>query len=414
MRNRKFSFSILTVILLSFLFSCSLFKKKQNEAIETIDLTEGIVNKKPHNLSEIAKDIDLIKLETTEECLIGKIYQTFFVSDKIIIIDKDQQQSGKNYNGIVLVFNRDGKFLNKIGSRGKGPGEYSNINAATVDRKNEHFYISDMGSKWMKYDLSGNFIKESKLPFWANRFQIFDDKIYFYFNPTTRDQNDNYYFSICDLELNEIKKVLKCNTGRGSLGSKVLYKTEGQMRYWNILNHDTVYNVDKEFGLSAKYYLEYPDKVPYEYLIDVFGKLNNNIHLTRFSYLRETKEYIFASLIYKRRDSRVVFRKEDGFVFGPENHNWETMYTNYGHGFNNDLNGGLPFWPVNKIDDKTVYSHFNILDFKEYIKERKEHIDDGTYEELNIKLSKKQEELEEMISNSSESDNPVLVIVTLN
>jgi len=414
MKIKQLPLSAIILILLSVLISCSLHKKKQNESIETIDLTDGIENKKPHNLSEIARDIKLIKLETTDECLIGKIYQTFFVSDKIIIVDQDYQQSAENRHGIVLVFSKDGKFLHKIGNRGKGPGEYTNINAATIDRKNRHFYISDMGSKWMKYDLSGNFIKESKLPFWANRFQIFDDKIYFYFNPTTRDQNDNYYFSICDLNLNEIKKTLKCYTGRGSLGSKSLYKTEGQMRYWNILNHDTVYNVDADFGLTAKYYLEYPDKMPYEYLIDVFGKLNNNIHLTQFNYLRETKDYIFASLIYKRRDNHVAFRKKDGVVFGPENHKWETMYTNYRHGFNNDLNGGLPFWPVSKIDDKTVYSHFNIIDFKDYMKERKEHIDSGTYEELNIKFPKKQEELEEIISKSSESDNPVLVIVTLN
>ena len=66
-------------------------------------------------LSEIADDITYITLDNSFP--IGFIYDTFeFLNSSICLSAKDIG---------ILTFNRDGKFLRKIGGIGRGPGEYT-------------------------------------------------------------------------------------------------------------------------------------------------------------------------------------------------------------------------------------------------------------------------------------------------
>lgn len=70
------------------------------------------------DLSEILDDsIEIIPLETTEECLISKINRIEFYQDKIFVSDKA--------NAKIFVFTSEGKYLKSIGTQGGGPGEYS-------------------------------------------------------------------------------------------------------------------------------------------------------------------------------------------------------------------------------------------------------------------------------------------------
>ena len=64
----------------------------------------------------------------------------------------------------VLVFNKDGKFVRSIGSRGQGPGEHNTVNNVAVDDKNSRLFILAGGpSKVICYHLDGTFIKETRL-----------------------------------------------------------------------------------------------------------------------------------------------------------------------------------------------------------------------------------------------------------
>lgn len=70
------------------------------------------------DLSEILDDsIEIIPLETTEECLISRVDRIEFYKDKIFILDRS--------NTKVFVFTSEGKYLKSIGTQGLGPGEYS-------------------------------------------------------------------------------------------------------------------------------------------------------------------------------------------------------------------------------------------------------------------------------------------------
>ena len=75
-------------------------------------------------LSDEANKIDIVPLETTEHSLLSTIVDVFITDKEIFIWDLK--------NGIFR-FSRDGTFLNKIGKRGQGPGEYLYVNQMIID-----------------------------------------------------------------------------------------------------------------------------------------------------------------------------------------------------------------------------------------------------------------------------------------
>jgi hypothetical protein len=60
------------------------------------------------------KDLELTRLETKEECLIGDVFRAFVT--KNYIIDSTSMEG-------IYHFKKDGAFVRKVANRGRGPGE---------------------------------------------------------------------------------------------------------------------------------------------------------------------------------------------------------------------------------------------------------------------------------------------------
>lgn len=122
-----------------------------------IDLRKFINTKnRLKNLSSIAEDIGYIKLETTDEAIIGNPGHIIPYDDKLVISDN---------TGTVFIFRKDGRFIRKFNRKGRGPGEYIGIYDIDVDRENGHIWIDDfMGGKIIVVDLSGNVVRVIKPP----------------------------------------------------------------------------------------------------------------------------------------------------------------------------------------------------------------------------------------------------------
>lgn len=105
---------------------------------------------------DIFKDYKAIKLETNENCLIGKIHQIEMYKDKFYIADKTTAKG-------LYVFNKDGSFERKIGQLGKGPGEYLDITSFSINPEKSQINIYDRRKKVLNiYDLNGNYIETVK------------------------------------------------------------------------------------------------------------------------------------------------------------------------------------------------------------------------------------------------------------
>ncbi len=105
-------------------------------------------------LSDLADDVELVRLDPSDEAIVKS--GDMWMSDKRFVI----------FDGNELKqFDRSGKYLGKIGSKGNGPGEYYiapyNI---TIDEAGGRIYmLTYAAKKILTYDLEGNFIGDLPL-----------------------------------------------------------------------------------------------------------------------------------------------------------------------------------------------------------------------------------------------------------
>ena len=135
-------------IITGLLFSCS--EKKQGDLLEIpVDIDQNI----SLPLSEISEEITAIELELTDESLINPD-----MNIRVIIFENNIFVAESNK---ILVFDKDGKFVRSIGSRGQGPGEYNFIMSMALDEKNERLFVVSSGpGKILCYDFNGKILKE--------------------------------------------------------------------------------------------------------------------------------------------------------------------------------------------------------------------------------------------------------------
>lgn len=141
---------------------------------QIIDIPPDI-NKTILNLDAIIDSVYYVRLETNTDCLIGSIDKILFFNDKILIIKNLQRMS-------VLMFTDSGRFVKKIGTEGRGPGEYDRIRDVALDIKNKNIVIlDDYGSKLLFYDFYGNFVKHKKLYYYPDKLSILEDGSYLFY-----------------------------------------------------------------------------------------------------------------------------------------------------------------------------------------------------------------------------------------
>jgi hypothetical protein len=71
----------------------------------------------PLKMSEIISEISYIPLETNSKCLLGNMW--------IYVFGKDILVKSNSSDESIYRFSTDGKYLNKIGSKGNGPSEFN-------------------------------------------------------------------------------------------------------------------------------------------------------------------------------------------------------------------------------------------------------------------------------------------------
>lgn len=97
---------------------------------KVIDISSEIDNELL-DISDLAYDINVVKLETTESSLVGEIRQLVFGSNYIYILD---------YNNNVLIFDINGFFVKSF-KHGNGPGEIDRVIDIMFNKYDKHLYI---------------------------------------------------------------------------------------------------------------------------------------------------------------------------------------------------------------------------------------------------------------------------------
>lgn len=136
------------IVLLAFFLSCS--EKRESIGVIDYDLTEKI------SIFNIFESIDVVQLETNNNCLISSISKVIFHDNKYYILDLRLQT--------LFCFDFEGKFLFKIFQKGQGPEEYLYVEDFNIDHYNNQLLLLEPFGSLLLFELDGTFIKKVKLP----------------------------------------------------------------------------------------------------------------------------------------------------------------------------------------------------------------------------------------------------------
>ena len=141
---------LLFIIILSSCLSC--LDKKNTKASGLIDLNR--IDRV--SVNDLFESIELVQLETTDECLIAHATKIIFYNDRYYVFDVRQQA--------IFCFNSAGKFVFKISNRGQGPEEYLNLEDFNIDSYNRHLLLLVPFGSLVTFDADGKFVSKIRLP----------------------------------------------------------------------------------------------------------------------------------------------------------------------------------------------------------------------------------------------------------
>lgn len=124
------------------LASCS--RQNDGDAIKFEDVSSAKV------LLSFVEHIDLVPLQTDDAPLLGSHTELYTIGDSYVVLDK--------VNKLIVRYGMDGSFLNTVGRRGNGPGEYIDIhNIQLVD---DEIIVFSSPDKILHYEAGGDFLYE--------------------------------------------------------------------------------------------------------------------------------------------------------------------------------------------------------------------------------------------------------------
>jgi hypothetical protein len=241
------------------LLSCSCATQKKDDTIKTV-FFDKFSNVSP---AEILQQ-SFMKLETTDNCLLGFFDQIASTKNLLLILDDDK----------VFVFDTKGSYITQINCKGQGPGEYVDIASFFINEKdNVICLIDDSSQKVLFFSLDNfKFISEIKIPFQASCASFLPDGNIIWNNQEYLPKGIRVkdYFVKTDMSLNIISSYIKKQFMSGYVtGATItIYNVEGNifayMPFSPVIYQVSQNDVSPAFQLSI-YERQFP---PTEFLQD--------------------------------------------------------------------------------------------------------------------------------------------------
>ncbi|HEX2933887.1 MAG TPA: 6-bladed beta-propeller [Bacteroidales bacterium] len=161
--------SILNFPFLLFLM-CLLGCKSKTTVPETFE----IASEKVYSVffvDSVFEHIRFIPLETNNENLISSIFKFDKLDSNYVVIDREQVS--------IFLFSATGKFKRKIGQKGKGKFEYTQLRDMSVSNDSLYVVVNE-GKHIYIYNKNGDFIRQENLKFIVSSFAKLNDGYLFY------------------------------------------------------------------------------------------------------------------------------------------------------------------------------------------------------------------------------------------
>lgn len=389
------------IVLLLFNASCKSTIKEIDE-LKTFDLTT-LPEVKNVKLSELGfKNIEYIPLETTDSSLIQRKYSPISFYK---VLSGDGFFIVRQFT-TVLKFKDDGSFIRKIGTVGRGPGEFQVCHDIDVDELGRIYIVDAWKEKFFKYSENGDLIKifNSPLVRKAVEFIYFDGKFLCYNQNNLADIANS--FNLTDTNGAMLKSFpnkypfSKHSSAFGFNHENMFYRFDNKV-FTKEVYCDTIFEFN---NLSFKPHI----------VIHVGDRLITPEVRSKTDGLEILKTYInpfnlfeFGDFVYYEFQTEMISYQDIkvySFI-GSKKEDFEALID--GHkGLENDLDGGPSIVPITIKDDSTIIAMVEALELKNYIAS-------DTFINSNPKYIEKKKQLETLANSLKETDNPILILVGL-
>lgn len=190
----------------------------------------------------------ILPLETNDLALIGQIGRIYMANDTLFVLDKNFQS--------IIIYNKDGKYVNSIRNVGAGPKEYVELGDICVDNVNKELIVlCTRPSKVQFYSYQGKFLREKYLGelFYTH---LGTDGKYLYFQDDT-NINESKEIAIYDQHLNHKADTLE----HGKVFKNNESGTVNRFGQGNAMTQDSSIHIVREFDntiYGAKNGIVYP------------------------------------------------------------------------------------------------------------------------------------------------------------
>ena len=252
----------------------------------------------------------IVPLETTDDCLIGKISNLIYLDHKIYIADIMSKA--------IYIFDEKGHLLTKLRACGAGPEEYIDITAFTIH--DSHLFIYDNTKmKIFVYNENGDFLyQKDASKIWGMEMFCLDEDLYLF---NDRSVSDMGYYSLYKLELtadgNLIEPLLPFDDPDGAGWGIDRYccvnKNEALLTVWP---YNTIYIV-KDGKASPIYEIDYRGRqLPERYINEngytaIQTAIRDN-YVTGIETLDQTNRYLFMDCSDKDGKYIIIYDKDSG------------------------------------------------------------------------------------------------------
>lgn len=373
-------FCVITSLIL---IGVSCADKRSEVAKNTIAIEDQMGNYQTLNLSDYAKSVRYVPLETNDSVLIREIDNIYYEDDRILIYDN---------SGQCLLFDGNGRFIRNVGHKGQGPDEYLAIRSVNMIPERKQIILNTVPQKLLIYNWDADLIGKYVYP-------DFDDG--------TLSHNilwlrDNYFYATTAsyieyrmrgaiIEAGEKQSAIvtefqnypvrqKSSTSFSFYEVDKIYRKDDHIRLFNTMN-DTIYTVDENFHLQpcfvfdmGKYKTSFEWVFTREPLMDhkYIWPLNviesNNYIFIQFFFGKHApepfeyvKHYSDAEVVTTNHNVHGIFDKKRGKL------QLMKQPIKGKIGFWEDIYQASVFWPSYISSDDVMVSYCSAEDFSEMI-----------------------------------------------
>ncbi|QTE22229.1 6-bladed beta-propeller [Polaribacter cellanae] len=313
---------IFLIIVVPFIFSCK--RDGKNNVYELKHIKLNVQKKYPAgNFGDYFSSSKIIALETNNSSFISNIDRITVSNNKILILDTKLNS--------VLIFDLNGKFINKIQHIGSGPGEYTNLRDFSVDEDKKNIILySSSPSRILTYEMDGTFLKKENINNFCFNIGYKDSNLLC----LLKDKNGGKLFLSKNLKENTDEEFISMNKKDNfflNLGFNRPSIIKSKDINITFPYSETVFSyTGKE--VRPKYYIDFLDNKTPESIVDnldenytgLYKYITKNNYGFGISNFRENKNYItfnfyHANLVIhsKKNNTTKIFRgiKNEGFIF---------------------------------------------------------------------------------------------------